>query len=46
MRLSFAKILYKYDLELEDPDVKWLDQNVFTLWDKPELMVRFTPVKR
>lgn len=45
MRLVFAKILFKFDLELVNPDSNWLEQKVFTLWDKPELLIRLTPVK-
>ncbi|USP76606.1 cytochrome P450 monooxygenase-like protein [Curvularia clavata] len=45
MRLGFAKILFKYDLELVDPDSRWLEQKVFTLWNKPELLIRINPVK-
>lgn len=47
MRLVFAKMLFTFDLELVDKDLEWLEgQKVFTLWDKPELMIRITPVER
>lgn len=45
-RLLLAKVLWNFDLELVDPDLKWIDQSVFFLWDKPDLMIRLTPVKR
>jgi hypothetical protein len=47
MRLVFAKIFFSFDLELVDKELEWLEgQKVLTLWDKPELMVRITPIER
>ncbi len=45
MRLILAKILFNFDLELADPNLKWMDQKVYTLWSKPELNVYLTPVR-
>ena len=45
MRLILARILFNFDLELADPNLKWMDQKVFTLWSKPELNVYLTPVR-
>lgn len=45
MRLIMAKILFTFDLELVHPDQEWTkEQKVFTLWEKPSLMVRLKPV--
>lgn len=46
MRLILAKMLFSYDLELADKQTNWLKQKVFTLWEKPPLMVKLRPVKR
>ncbi|KAJ4375373.1 hypothetical protein N0V83_002459 [Neocucurbitaria cava] len=45
MRLIMAKLLFNFDLELVHPDHEWTkEQKVFTLWEKPSLMVRLKPV--
>jgi hypothetical protein len=42
-----AKVMYNFDLELADKEADWMGgQKVFTLWEKPPLMVRLTPVQR
>jgi hypothetical protein len=47
MRLIMAKVLFNFDLELVDKDRDWMKgQKVFTLWQKPSLMVRLHPVQR
>jgi hypothetical protein len=47
MRLIVAKILFHFDLELVDKTRDWLKgQKVFTLWQKPSLMVKLTLVRR
>jgi cytochrome P450 len=47
MRLILAKVLWHFDMELVDKEKDWMkDQKVFTLWDKPSLMVKLVPVKR
>jgi cytochrome P450 len=47
MRLIVAKVLFNFDLELVDTTQDWLEgQKVFTLWQKPSLMVQVRPVKR
>jgi cytochrome P450 len=47
MRLILAKLLFSFDLELVDKERQWMrDQKVFTLWDKPSLMVRLKAVER
>jgi hypothetical protein len=47
MRLVIAKVLFNFDLELVDKTQDWMKgQKVFTLWEKPSLMVKLTPVER
>lgn len=47
MRLIVAKLLFNFDLELVDKETDWLEgQKVFTLWEKPALMVKLHPVRR
>jgi hypothetical protein len=47
MRLILAKVLFSFDLELVDKSGTWMSgQKVVTLWQKPDLMVELTAVKR
>ncbi|KAF2478053.1 cytochrome P450 monooxygenase-like protein [Lindgomyces ingoldianus] len=46
MRLILTKVLWNFDLELVDRERDWFDQKVFTLWDKPPLMVKLKLVER
>lgn len=47
MRLIMAKVLFEFDLELQPESEDWLARNkVFTLWEKPPLMVSLRPVRR
>jgi cytochrome P450 len=47
MRLIIAKVLFSFDLELVDKSQDWFEgQKVYTLWQKPSLMVQLRPVKR
>ncbi|OTB09038.1 hypothetical protein M426DRAFT_316328 [Hypoxylon sp. CI-4A] len=47
MRLILAKIIWSFDLELEDRSQDWLEQcKVMRLWVKPELAVRVKEVVR
>ncbi len=40
--LILAKMLWRYDLELVNKDIKWLDEGkVHIMWWKPSLFVRF-----
>ncbi|KAF3035061.1 hypothetical protein E8E11_005068 [Didymella keratinophila] len=45
MRLVLANILFNFDLELCDITTDWMDQKVYTLWDKNPLMVKLTSVR-
>ncbi|KAK3348217.1 cytochrome P450 [Neurospora tetraspora] len=46
MRLILAKVVYNFDMQLANPGKDWLDQQIFTFWDKPALPVCLTPVER
>ncbi|KAI1404833.1 cytochrome P450 [Hypoxylon fuscum] len=42
MNLILAKLLWTFDLELVNEDIKWLEEaRVHVMWWKPSLMVRF-----
>ncbi|KAL8826308.1 MAG: hypothetical protein Q9191_003879 [Dirinaria sp. TL-2023a] len=42
IRLTLAKLLFHFDVELRPESDKWIDQSVYTLWEKPSLMVKLT----
>jgi len=44
MRMIAAKVLFNFDLELCSKNDNWLDQRVFVLWEKRNLMCKLTPV--
>ena len=45
MRLILAHIIFNFDLELVEKDKDWMkDMKVYGFWEKPELMVKLTPV--
>ena len=45
MSLILSNILYNFDLELIKKEKDWIgDQKVFTLWEKPSLIVNLRPV--
>ncbi len=47
MRLILAKIIYNFDMSIAEESKDWLEnQEVYNVWVKPPLMVRFTPAKR
>ena len=47
MRLIVAKLLWTFDMALDPRSEEWIKGcKVFTLWDKPELLVKLTPVNR
>ncbi|KAJ5309062.1 hypothetical protein N7508_004441 [Penicillium antarcticum] len=43
MRIILARMIFNFDMELEQPGHNWLEQDCFLLWDKPSLMVKLTP---
>ena len=40
MRLIIAKLLWHFDMELCVESEEWIKQKVYTLWEKPPLMVK------
>ncbi|KAH7128559.1 cytochrome P450 [Dendryphion nanum] len=44
MRIILSKILFHFDLSLEPESDNWREQEVYTLWQKPGLMVKLTPI--
>ena len=44
MRLVLARLLFNFDLVKLDPACDdWANQNVYLLWEKPELRVLLKP---
>lgn len=41
-----AKVIWKFDFELLPESNDWMKQKVYTLWEKPPLMMRLKPVVR
>ena len=42
MSLELAKMLYRYDMELVDPDLDYeTDCHMHFMWWKPDLYIRF-----
>jgi len=46
MRLILAKVLYNFDLDLDVKTGQWMDQKVYTLWEKKPLWVKLKLVAR
>lgn len=47
MRLILAKMVWSFDLELDQSSANWIeDCKVFTLWKKPALNVHLKAVDR
>jgi len=46
MRLILATCLWNFDYELCEESENWMDQKIYTLWEKKPLMVRLNPVQR
>jgi cytochrome P450 len=44
MRLILAKVLFNFDLELDESMGEWTDQKVFVLWEKHPLLVKLKAV--
>ena len=45
MRIILSKVLFHFDMTLEPESENWRDQEVYTLWQKPALKVKLTPVR-
>ncbi|KAH6684785.1 cytochrome P450 [Halenospora varia] len=46
MRVILANVIWNFDLNLVDPEQKWLDQDIHEFWVKPPLHVRLETAKR
>ncbi|RYP61837.1 hypothetical protein DL771_009987 [Monosporascus sp. 5C6A] len=47
MRLILSKIIWHFDMVIDDGSRRWLpDQKVYILWDKPDLNIYLTPIRR
>jgi hypothetical protein len=42
MRLILARVLWNFDLEIQDKSEDWTDQPIMVIWHKRPLMVRVT----
>lgn len=40
IRSILTRMLWHFDMDLEDESLGWTDQKEYTLWDKPPLWVR------
>jgi hypothetical protein len=45
MRIILSKVLFHFDMALEPESDNWREQEVYTLWQKPALKVKLTPVR-
>jgi hypothetical protein len=45
MRVLAARVLYHFDIELCPGSENWMDQHVYTLWEKKPLMCKVKAVK-
>ncbi|KAJ5201013.1 Cytochrome P450 [Penicillium cf. viridicatum] len=43
MRLILARMIFNFDMELDQPEEDWVDHGCFFLWEKPELMIKLKP---
>jgi hypothetical protein len=43
MRIILARMVFNFDMELDQPEQNWMDQECFVLWNKPKLMVKLKP---
>lgn len=46
MRMILARMLYNYDMELDEQSKNWAEGMLaYTLWDKPPMFVHLKPRK-
>lgn len=44
MRLTLAKLLWNFDIELVDDSDRWLrDQKIYLIWEKTPMLVKLRP---
>jgi hypothetical protein len=41
MRIILSKVLFHFDMALEPESDNWREQEVYTLWQKPALKVKY-----
>jgi hypothetical protein len=46
MRLIVAKLIWNFDMELQQESQNWTNQLTYNLWSKGELRVKLTPAER
>jgi hypothetical protein len=46
MRLIVSKLIWNFDMELQQESQNWSNQLTYNLWSKGELNVKLTPVER
>ncbi|KAJ6180422.1 hypothetical protein N7519_010883 [Penicillium mononematosum] len=44
MRIILARMVFNFDMELDQPEKDWMDQECFVLWNKPKLMIKLKPI--
>ncbi|KAJ6007813.1 hypothetical protein N7540_011789 [Penicillium herquei] len=42
LRIILSRMIFNFDMELAEPEKDWLDQDCFTLWDKPALNIKLS----
>lgn len=45
IRSVLTRIMWKFDMKLQEDSQYWDDQKVFTLWQKPQLNIKLSPRK-
>jgi hypothetical protein len=43
IRSILGRLVWNFDMELQQESMEWEKQAVYILWEKPALMVRLTP---
>ncbi|KAI3259002.1 hypothetical protein CBS147309_7676 [Penicillium roqueforti] len=43
MRIILARMVFNFDMELDQPEKDWVDQECYVLWNKPKLMIKLKP---
>lgn len=41
--MILARMVFNFDMELDQPSDEWTNQSSYILWEKGPLMVRLTP---
>jgi hypothetical protein len=46
MRLILARVVFNFDIMIADESKNWIDQKVWNLWKKGQLLAYLTPARR